>query len=353
MNKMKTIKVLVVDDSFFMRKLLRELLEQEKDIEVVGDAKNGVEAVGEAIRLKPDVITMDYNMPKMTGAEAIVEILAQVSAPLLPRIVMLSAYTTEGAEATLECFRAGAVDAIEKPSGELSLDIETIHADIVKKVRSASRAKVFVSGVMTQKKRRVRPGKRSGGVNSDIVVIGSSTGGPPVVEDIVVGLPKNFSVPVVVVQHMPPFFTRVFASRLDRMTAATVKEVMEGEVLRAGTVYIAPGDYHVVFKKTTDNLYTIHLNQDPPVHGLRPSIDVSMESAAKIFGKKTVGVELTGMGEDGHKGMEIIKSVGGKTIVQDPKTAVIASMPQGVIDQGNADVVCSREKILATLLSLS
>lgn len=344
----KKIKVLIVDDSFFMRKLLRELLNSDPDIEVVGEAKDGAAAIGEVVRLKPDVVTMDYNMPKMTGAEATKEILER--AEHLPTILMVSAYTREGAEETFESLRAGAVDFIMKPSGELSLDIDKIKSEILGKVKMAAKAQVKKFKRLTPRAaREIKKIKRG---KAKVIVIGASTGGPPVVEDILSELPTNLPAAVLIVQHMPKYFTESFAKRLDKLSALAVKEAERGDAIDNGDALVAPGGFHMRMRQS-DNKIIVQLTEEAPRHGLRPAIDITFESAAEIYGKDAIGIVLTGMGEDGAAGAAAIKNSGGYIIAQDPKTAVVDSMPQAVIEKGLADEVLPPEKIAKRIIELS
>ena len=351
-----TIKVLVVDDSFFMRRLLREIINEDAQIEVIGEARDGVDAVEMAARLKPDVITMDYNMPKMNGPQAIYKIL-DGDGPL-PAIIMVSAFTQEGAEETLKSLRAGAVDFIPKPSGELSLDIDKVADVIISKIKEASRAKIQKRNVpleiVTKKESSID--EHNAAVKA--VVIGASTGGPPVLEEIVRQLPVDLSFSILVVQHMPRYFTQTFAKRLNKISRIHVKEAVEGEVIRNGVVYIAPGDTHMELKRLENPQgpgveRTVHLNDEPLEEGLRPSINALMGSVAHAYASQAVGVILTGMGDDGKEGMRAIKAVLGRTIVQDPDTAVIESMPKAVINEGLADEILTPDKITKEIIKLN
>lgn len=333
------IRILLVDDSYFVKKILREIVHQEKDMEVVGEAKDGIEAVGEALRLRPDVITMDYNMPKMTGAEAVRKILS-AKTEKSPAIIMLSAYTKEGAQETLASLRAGAVDFITKPSGELSLDLNLVAREMTAKIRMASQAQV-----QRYTRLQTASGEKHCGRTSfqKIVAIGSSSGGPPVVEDILSSLSTDFSAPVLVAQHMPKYFTQRFAERLNTLSPLGIKEAEDGDLLRAGTVYVAPGDYPRLLvaqqRQEGQREYLIHLKQDPHFQGASPSIDCLMRAVAQRGGNRAIGVILSGMGTDGAAGMRAIKAAGGHTIVQDPASAVISAMPLAVIAEGAADEI--------------
>lgn len=345
------IKVLIVDDSFFMRKLLRELLEVDPDIEIVGEARDGAEAIGEVVRLSPDVVTMDYNMPRMNGADTVCHILNDTGRR--PAVIMLSATTTQGAEETFACLRAGAVDYIVKPSGELSLDIETIAEEIIAKVKVASRAHIRKYEPL-----QVYVGKknRRNESSQQIIAIGASTGGPPALEDIVSKLPGSLGAAVLITQHMPPNFTRSFAERLDRVSELVIHEAMEGEEVKNGMGYVAPGGYHMVLRQEKNGALVknfIHLTLDPPVNNFRPSVDVMFRSVAQNgYMNKTIGVILTGMGEDGREGMRTLKDAGAHVFAQDPKTAAVASMPNAVINAGLADEVLPPEAIAQRILDL-
>lgn len=344
----KKIRVLIVDDSFFMRKLLRELLISDADIEVVGEARNGEEAIIKAGNLKPNVLTMDYKMPNLDGAVAAEMILKEVSPP--PAIIMLSAYTKEGAEETLKSLRAGAVDFILKPSGEISWDIEKIKGEILEKVRVAAHAKVRKFPELKTEVKEIAPARSA----FEAVVIGASTGGPPVLEDILTGLPPIFKFAVLVAQHMPKEFTKSFADRLNNISSFPVKEAEDGEIIKQGVCLVAPGGRHMKISLDEHQKARVKLTKiEEGVHnGLHPSIDVLMQSAAEAYKGNVIGVLLSGMGEDGVEGMRSIKSAHGHTIVQDPETAVVDSMPQKAIGEGLADEVLHPNNISKRLSGL-
>lgn len=352
MNGYKKNRVLIVDDSFFTRKILQEMLSSDPSIEIVGEAKDGEEAVREAVRLKPDIITMDYNMPKMSGAEATQMILAKVDPK--PAILMISAYTKEGVEETLESLRAGAVDFIAKPGSEVINDMDKIKSDILLKIRIAVQARVVSYKELPQE---VVKSMRTENATAPfkVIIIGASTGGPPMIENIFSELPADLRAAFLVVQHMPKEFTKRFAERLNKVTALTVREAQEGDTIKQGDVFLAPGDFHMEVVEAGKGLDfdTIHLTKDLPQHGLRPAIDVTLASAAKRYGKGAIGIILTGMGEDGKRGMKSIKDMGGYVIVQDPKTAVLTSMPESIIDAGLADEVLYPGKIVTKIIELA
>lgn len=339
------IRVLIVDDSFFMRKLLREILESDKGIEVVGTAKDGDEAIQKSKELMPDVITMDYNMPGKNGIDSIKKIL-EIKTKKRPAIIMISAHTLSGSSISMDCLRFGAVDFISKPSGELSMDIETIKDDILLKIHIASMAKVTIykEHKQPQKFEKIESKKLS----SKVVVIGSSTGGPPLVEDLIQLLPLNLNATVVIVQHMPTFFICRFADRLDKVTPLRVLEARDGDKMTIGKIYLVPADFD--FEISEDK--TIKLIPLGNYEGAKPSIDRAMESVVKIYKDKVIGVILSGMGEDGLIGARIIKKAGGVMIAQEPKTAVIDSMPNSIISAGLADKILPPNKIPESLVLL-
>lgn len=344
------ITVLIVDDSFFMRRFLREILSKDPGIEIVGEAKDGSESVGEALRLAPDVITMDYNLPKMNGAEAVSLILKKSASP--PAIIMVSAYTMEGAEATLESLRAGAVDFIAKPSGELSFDIDKIGAELLIKIRAAVGARITVlKSLPTKPSVKVRQLPDG---HAKAIVIGASTGGPPILEEFFMsrhlGEAKAF---FLIVQHMPPYFTRTFADRLNRTSSFQIKEAEDGDLIKRGMGFVAPGDFHMKVSTGKDDEPIIKLTRSAPRHGLRPAIDITMSSAAENFGRGTIGVILTGMGKDGLEGMRSIKLSGGYTLVQDPATATIDSMPRAVIENNLADEILPPTGLIERIINLA
>jgi two-component system chemotaxis response regulator CheB len=332
MSVKNKIHVLVVDDSFFMRKLLREILESDPNIEVVGTAKDGDEAIIKSKELNPDVVTMDYNMPGKNGIQAIEEIFT-FNTNKKPAIVMISAHTTQGSSIVLDCLRAGAVDFITKPSGELSMDIDTIKDEILLKIHIASMANVVI--YPTKKSFSIKEKDESLILTDKVVVIGSSTGGPPLVEDIIGLLPIDLPATVVIVQHMPEYFISRFAERLNKITPLHVYEAKNGDYMTIGKIYVVPADFNFEILENK----RIKLTEPSSWTGARPSIDNAMTNIAKIYKEEVVGIILSGMGEDGLFGAKEIKRMGGKMIAQDPKTAVIDSMPNAIISAHLADEI--------------
>lgn len=334
----ETVRVLVVDDSFFMRTLVSDMLNSDPDIKVVGAAKDGNDALEKLKTLRPDVITLDYLMPGLSGLRTLKRIMRERPTP----VIMLSAYTEEGTAATIECLEAGAVDFVLKPSGAVSVDIEKVKDKLTAKIKRASKVNIQkIKSILARKrvKQFLAPGVV---VKEKVFVIGSSTGGPSVLELILSELPSNFPAAILIVQHMPAKFTNSLAERLNRMSEIVVKEAEGGDVIEPGKAYVAPGDFHMTVKRIMTEGATraiISLNQGPQVHGLRPSVDVTMKSVADVYGENAVGIILTGMGRDGAEGMRAIKRRNGKTIAQDEATSLIYGMPREVIEKGDADYV--------------
>jgi len=330
MPEPKKIKLLIVDDSFLIRKILIELLKDEKEIEVIGEANDGEDAYLKTKMLRPDVITMDYNMPLVNGLEAIKKIKAGLD--YFPAILMVSANTMEGATETLECLKYGAIDFIPKPSGEISFDLKKVQRELIDKIKIAAGAKVLEYKEVEPKEKVKKESKMS------VVVIGASTGGPPVVEAIVTALSKNdMKAPVLVVQHMPEHFTASLANRLNGLSDLDVVEASEGEELVAGKCIIARGGKHMIVNQRADGVSVIHLGEKPLRNGFRPSIDYTMESVAGIYGEKAMGIILTGMGRDGTDGMVEMDEKGAYTLTQSSEEAVVDSMPRSAWETGRVD----------------
>jgi two-component system chemotaxis response regulator CheB len=322
------IRVLVVEDSKVMRKLLSDILEEEPDINVVGTARDGADALRKVSELSPDVVTMDIEMPKMDGLTALQHIMAEQPIP----VIMVSAMDKRQADITMKALSLGAVDFVPKTSGTLSLDIEKTGETIVSKVKMASKVKVkpIVKEVMAPV---VYP-SFTYPTDDFLVVIGASTGGPKAIQDVLGGLPRDLPASVLIVQHMPEGFTRSFADRLNWYTSLEVREASEGEEVQPGTVLIAPGNKHM-----TVNKKAVNLNDGPEVNSVRPSVDILMKAAAENYGPNCIGVLLTGMGQDGAEGMKEIKDRGGSTIAQDEKTSVVYGMPKAAVDLRAVDEV--------------
>lgn len=338
------IRVMVVDDSLFMRTLITDMLNADPEIEVADTAKDGREAVEKVSGVKPDVITLDLVMPGWDGLTTLKHLMAQYPIP----VVVLSAHTRENADITLECLAGGAVGFVLKPSGELSLDINKIKALLIEAVKAASKTDAGKIGLLAKKKREKV--KQRPVTTKKIIVIGASTGGPQTIEMIIASLPRNWSVPVIVVQHMPNhFFSESFAQRLAKTGAVQVKVAEDNEMIEPGRIYVAPGGFELSVTGAHDRNQAIFLKKSAP-ESLSPSVDSAMTSVAAIYGGNTMGIILSGMGRDGLKGMKAIKDSGGTTIAQN-ETALIFGMPREVIEAGYADKVLPVSEIVDEMLN--
>lgn len=343
----KRIDVLVVDDSAYMRKVVSNLLQSDEDIFVVDTARDGLEAIEKVKQWRPSVVTLDVEMPKLDGLAALERIMRECPTP----VIMLSSLTQQGNETTIRALTIGAVDFVGKPSGTISLDIQKVREELITKIKIA--AKASISNIHTPVPyvplRVLAPSASSLGLTPHkLVVIGSSTGGPNALSQVVPRLPGNLPAAVLIVQHMPAGFTNSLAKRLDETSALEVCEAKEGDVFFCGKAYLAPGGYHMVLQSRS----AVGLNQDPPVHSVRPAVDVTLESAVNYYGPNVVGVILTGMGYDGSRGMTLVKKMGGKTIAQDEATCVVYGMPRVVVEMGKADKVLPVQKIADEIVSM-
>lgn len=350
------IRILVVDDSAFMRKVLSDLFKGENDFEVVDVARNGAEAVDKVLQYSPDVVTMDVEMPVLDGLSALEKIMAVRPTP----VIMVSSSTQNGADATIKALSLGAVDFVAKSAGAISR-IDDIAKELLQKCRevkgiSATRLQFARTAPSVQSnkpkpalipeqpfppvpvaKPLAKPADIQG-ASDWILAIGTSTGGPRALQEVLTRLPGSLPCPAIVVQHMPPGFTKSLADRLNSICELTVKEAEDNDRLSPGIVLVAPGDHHLTIRKEGSNAF-VKLNKDPAIGGLRPAVDPMMISVAEIFGAKTIGVILTGMGHDGAKGMQAIKRLRGMTIAEDQSTAVVFGMPKAAIDAGVVDTI--------------
>lgn len=336
----RPIRVLVVDDSMFMRASIEKALTHLGGFQIVGNARSGAEAVEQVRALSPDVVTMDYNMPGMNGAETVRAIMKARPTP----VIMFSAHTRQGARETFEALAAGAVDFCTKPHGEVSTDLTAIAAELATKLRAAATSRPQALPPLRAQTTTPTPitlpptGPR-------LVVIGVSTGGPAALSRVIPALPVSTRFATVVVQHMPAQFTKPLADRLDELSAVMVKEAEPGNMPQPGLVLIAPGDRHLVF----DDRGAVVLTDASPVNSCRPSADVTMQSAAAVYGRRTIGVIMTGMGKDGAAGMLAIKRVEGRTLAQDRETSVIYGMPRAAIEAGAVDHVVPLDELARRL----
>ena len=336
---MPPVRVLIVDDSVVVRKLLCEALASNPEVEVAGTASNGNIALAKIPQLTPHVITLDIEMPGMNGIETLTEI--RKLYPKLP-VIMFSTLTERGAAITLEALSLGASDYVTKPTNSetLASAMEQVRRDLVAKIVSlASRGAVAGSPAPLSTTKR-----KLGRQRIDILAIGVSTGGPNALAEVIPRLPEDFPVPVVVVQHMPPVFTRLLAERLHSRSALLVQEAEAGALLEPGQVWIARGDYHMAVGRKGTSV-VLNLNQEPPENSCRPAVDVLFRSVAQTYGANVLAVVMTGMGSDGARGAAHIREAGGEILVQDEASSVVWGMPGAVVSAGNADKICPLPEI--------
>ena len=343
----RKIKVLIVDDSAFMRKSLSIMLSKEPNIEIVGTAKDGKEGYEFAKSLRPDVITLDVEMPVMDGLTALKLIMKDAPTS----VIMVSSLTTDGAESTLKAFEYGAVDFFSKEQSFVSVSITKIKDDLIRKIKSIvyqkwNTAHIFNSAltksphdVASTTSRGVLPK-----IGYNAIALGVSTGGPISLQKVIPLLSENLNVPIFIVQHMPPKFTKSLADRLDGMSKLSVKEAEHGDVVKKNFVYIAPGGKHMVFVKIGVDV-KILLSDEPTTSLHRPSVDVMFKSAISIYGKKMLGAIMTGMGKDGLEGIAELKKIGGNCLAQNANSCVVYGMPKAIVDAGYADIVVPLEQI--------
>jgi len=344
---MPKVRVLVVDDSAFMRSAVARLLENDGRFEVVGQARDGNAAVKLAADTRPDVITMDFNMPGMDGAAAARAIMRQSPVP----IVMLSAHTTEGAEETLAALAAGAVDFVTKPDGEVSVNLGAVKEALTSKL--LANAGVNVRGLVAEapaaeeqaSSKRLRALSQPLPVGRRVLAIGASTGGPAALARLLPRLLVDKQLGVVIVQHLPPGYTRALARQLAELTQYPVTEAQPDERFEPGQAYVAQGGFHL-------RLAAGHfqLDQSAPEHGVRPAVDPLFQSVAQQYGARAIAVLLTGMGRDGALGMAAIKAAGGVTLAQDEASSVVYGMPKAAVQMGVVDSVAPLDRI-ATLVN--
>ena len=337
---MTAIRVLVVDDSVVVRKLVTDSLASDPEIEVVGTAPNGKVALSRVEEYGPDLVTMDIEMPLMDGIEAVRAL--RKAGHKMP-IIMFSTLTERGASATLDALAAGASDYVTKPSntGSLAASMKEVERELIPRVKAlVGRRRAFAPIPTQGQKSAAAPGKvtlrpEPPATPVKALLIGSSTGGPEALSKVFSGFTHALPVPVLMVQHMPPVFTAQLAARLDKLSPTTVTEAKGGELLQPGHAYIAPGNFHMVLHRVAAGFAT-ELNQDPPVSYTRPSVDVMFRAAVKAFGGSLLGVVLTGMGADGRTGCQDLITAGGTVYVQDEASSVVWGMPGAVAQAGLA-----------------
>lgn len=333
-NVERNIQVLVVDDSAFMRKVITDMLNSDPRIHVIGTARNGEDALLKQKQLRPDVITLDVEMPLLNGLETLKKMMNEDPCP----VVMISSTTKEGTENTLIAMEYGAVDFVAKPSGAISLDLDKVEKEIIEKVILAAKAKLkqatpkpIVSKSLHQ------PFVKS--QKQKIIAIGTSTGGPKALKDVITKVPATVSAPILIVQHMPVGFTKSLADRLNSLSSITVKEAKDGDLLENGTAYIAPGGYHIALRQVKSSFF-IKTHLEEPRRGHRPSVDVMYESLSTISDIETIAVIMTGMGADGTEGLMKLKQTAScYAIAEAEESCVVFGMPKAAIKTNLVDEV--------------
>jgi len=347
----KGTTVLVVDDSAFMRRLIAELVESSGKFRVIGTAGDGVEALQKIRELKPDVVTLDIEMPRLNGLQALEQIMAEMPRP----VVMLSAAGSDlGNEMTLRALERGALEFVRKPSGPVSIDLSSVREQLMAALDAAQA--VNMRGIRAPAP-EAKPAhaatqpRKSPDAATRVVAIAASTGGPRALAEIIPHLPEELGAAVVIVQHMPREFTRLLAQRLDAMSELWVAEAIDGKLLRENRVYVAPGGYHMTLGGAAGNA-SIQLDTSAPMWGVRPAAVPLFFSVADIFGRAAIGVVLTGMGRDGAEGLRKIRQAGGAAIVQDRESSIIYGMPQAALAAAGADRVVAVNEIAPLLTEL-
>lgn len=347
---MNPIRVLVIDDSAFMRKMISDLLASDEQIEVIATARNGEDGLKKIKEKCPDIVTLDVEMPVMDGITTLQRIMESNPIP----VIMLSSVTSEGSSKTIEAISNGAVDFVSKPSGSISLDIEKIKQELIRKVHTASRAKLVKDTVKPEKKHRSIFSQNTPKLHSHtIIVLGTSTGGPRALQRVLTDLPDQFTTPILIVQHMPAGFTKSLADRLNTLAKIHIKEATDGEIIRKSTVYIAPGDYHMKIKKTGTSL-AIELSKETERNGHRPSVDVLFNSLAKVSNVNKIAVILTGMGADGSSGITHLKEIDSETVViaESEESSIVYGMPKAAVKTNTVDHIVHLHQVAETITKL-
>ncbi|MGP7817485.1 protein-glutamate methylesterase/protein-glutamine glutaminase [Niallia sp. 01092] len=365
---MEKIKVLIVDDSAFMRKLIADFLSEDSRITVVGTARNGEDGIQKMKELQPDVVTLDVEMPVLDGLSALKRIMEENPVP----VIMLSSTTKEGADDTVRAIQMGAIDFIGKPSGSISLDLYKVKQELVEKVVSASSVKLkTLLNISANGKSTIIPQTEYSKIElskehkmnqksilpnhlnkkeEKLLLIGTSTGGPKALQHVLTKLPKDINAAILIVQHMPPNFTKSLANRLDSLCTITVKEAENGELIQKGVAYIAPGGFHLKVKIIGGKI-AIHLDQSEPVNGHRPSVDVLFHSVSLIHHYPKIAVIMTGMGSDGKNGLLALVNAGEITaIAESEETSIVFGMPKAAIATTCINEVQNVENIAKTIM---
>jgi two-component system, chemotaxis family, protein-glutamate methylesterase/glutaminase len=326
------VRVLIVDDSAYVRKVVRQMLSRSPFLEVVGAARDGEEALELVEQLRPDVVTLDLNMPQLDGIDFLRRQMARRPVP----VVLLSA-ASESGEQVMRALDAGAVDVVQKPTALASERVLEVADDLIAKVKAAAAARVRVSSVVGVAPALSPTAAPSRPLRTDVLVIGVSTGGPQALKQLVPRLPPDFPVPVAIVLHMAIGFTELFARSLGEVSRLAVVEARHGEPVRPGVVLIAPAGYHLLFSRRPDGTVTTRLDLQPSNTPHRPAVDVLFRSAAEVYGDRVLSVVLTGMGADGTEGAAWVKAQGGRVFSEAEETCVVYGMPRSVVEAGLSD----------------
>lgn len=343
------IKILIIDDSAFMRKLISDFFKNDTKFEVVATARDGKDGVAKFLKYNPDVITLDVEMPVQDGISTLKEIMRIKPTP----VIMVSMRTTQGAKDTIQALELGAVDFVTKPSGAISLDLHKVKDDILNKAIAASGANLLPNNPLMDTIEVVEHeiDYKLNQPSKNIICIGASTGGPKALQKVVSGLPEGLNSSLLIVQHMPPGFTKSLADRLNQLAKITVKEAEDHEILMDGVAYIAPGGYHMEVIETRQGQLMVALNESPPVRGHRPSVDILFKSVAELTNINKVGVVMTGMGSDGAIGIQSLKAKPFSQIIAESKdSSVIYGMPKAAFDTGLVDIVVHLDEIAKNIL---
>lgn len=349
---MRKIRVLIVDDSTVIRRLLTDALAADPAIEIAGIAANGKIALSKIPQLAPDVVTLDMEMPEMDGLTTLVEL--RKLYPKLP-VIMFSTLTQRGAESTLDALAKGANDYVTKPAnvGSVNAAIQSVQNELLPKIKQFCK---WATPIPATSANLAIPLQRSSGIVAtghqpgvkpnrvDVVVIGTSTGGPNALSAVLPKLPANFPVPILIVQHMPPIFTTHLAERLNQLSKLEVHEAGDGDLLEPGGAWVAPGNFHLTLRRQGTQLKAV-LNQEQPENSCRPAVDVLFRSAAEVFGPNVLSVVMTGMGQDGQRGCAVVRQAGGRVVVQDEATSVVWGMPGSVANAGHAHQIVPLQRI--------
>lgn len=349
---MQKIKTIIVDDSAFMRKSLEIMLKSDVSIDVIATARDGEEGYNLTKKLRPDIVTMDIEMPRMNGLTALKKIMQDCPTS----VIMISSLTSEGAESTIQAMELGAVDFIPKELSYINVNIIQIRDDLIKKIKAIVKQRSLRDRLarlqQLSKKNTTESASTPAKTPSHLprigyraVALGISTGGPMSLQKVIPRFLKKNMIPYFIVQHMPPKFTKSLAQRLNSLSELEVKEAEHDETVRNGVVYFAPGGFHMTVKKDTNSAVHIDISEQPASTLHRPCVDVMIESVVKVYGRHTLGVIMTGMGKDGLEGIRSLKQIGGYCLAQDEGSCVVYGMPKSIVDAGFADVTASLEDV--------